>query len=207
MKNLPVAIMVFLYGSIRKRFFRLLLIKTIAKLEGGQMLSPTIRKLFLKYHQVQVGLHSYGCFDYRNIRPGVKIGKFCSFGRNVVVFDANHPIMFKSTHPYFYEPGYGFVDEFKAKRVPKVIENDVWIGNNALILPNVKRIGNGAIIGAGSVVTKDVPDYAVVGGNPAKVIRYRFSDETIAKLLEEKWWDNSMEDIKTNIRQYLEDIE
>lgn len=68
------------------------------------------------------------------------------------------------------------------------IGNDVWIGDNVVILKG--KIGDGAVIGAGAVVTRDVPPYAIVAGNPARVIKYRFDDETIRKLLKEKWWDN-----------------
>ncbi|ELA7570041.1 CatB-related O-acetyltransferase [Vibrio alginolyticus] len=75
-----------------------------------------------------------------------------------------------------------------------VIGNDVWIGVNAIILSGVK-IGHGSIVAAGSVVTKDVPDYSIVGGNPAKVIKYRFEKHEIKSLLEERWWEKSVEDI------------
>ena len=196
-----------IYKKCTKRLSRALLIKIISKLEKGEMHSLTLRDIMKDFHNVEVGKFSYGCFNPMNIRPGVKIGRYCSFGRNVMVFDANHPIEFTSTHPFFYEPSFGYVDEFHAVQVSKVIENDVWIGHNALIMPNVKRIGNGAIIGAGAVVTKDVPDYAIVAGNPAKLIRYRFSPETIEKLLEEKWWEKDIEEIKPDIDKYTANLQ
>ena len=84
-----------------------------------------------------------------------------------------------------------------------VIGNDVWIGFNATIMPGV-HIGNGAIIGTNALVTKDVPDYAIVGGNPAKLIRMRFDQETREKLLEIKWWDWSIDKILANLNMLLD---
>lgn len=78
------------------------------------------------------------------------------------------------------------------------IGNDVWIGQYAVILPSCDYIGDGAVIGAGSIVTKNVPDYAIVAGNPAKVIKYRFSDEQIEQLKEIKWWDWDVDFLKQN---------
>jgi serine acetyltransferase len=92
-----------------------------------------------------------------------------------------------------------------------IIENDVWIGAKATIMSGV-RIGNGAIVAAGSVVSKDVPPYAIVAGNPAKVVKYRFSDEQIKKLLSIAWWnwdeqkikDNAMTMWSNNIDEFIE---
>lgn len=80
-----------------------------------------------------------------------------------------------------------------------VIGNDVWIGYDALIMPGVK-IGNGAIIGSRSIVTKDVPDYAIVGGNPAKIVKMRYDGSTIRRLLRIAWWDWGIEKINHNLR-------
>ena len=78
------------------------------------------------------------------------------------------------------------------------IGNDVWVGQYAIILPSCKNIGDGAVIGAGAIVTKDVPPYAIVAGNPAKVLRYRFDEATIRKLEEICWWDWSLDEIKAH---------
>ncbi|MFA6012030.1 MAG: CatB-related O-acetyltransferase [Desulfobacteraceae bacterium] len=83
-----------------------------------------------------------------------------------------------------------------------VIGHDVWLGANTIICPGCHRIGNGAVAGAGSVITKDVPDYAIVGGNPAKIIKMRFHDSVITKLLETSWWQFSYEKIK-NFRKEM----
>ena len=128
------------------------------------------------------------------------IGKFCAIARGVefVMNGANHMLDCLSTYPF------EIIDEFKglarpfAKRGNRgdtVIGNDVWIGQNATILPGV-HIGDGAIVGANAVVSKDVPAYAVVVGNPAVVKKYRFDEETIKLLLELKWWDKPVEEIK-----------
>jgi chloramphenicol O-acetyltransferase type B len=96
-----------------------------------------------------------------------------------------------SSFPFFYMPEVphfaGAVDAFQ-KAGDTVIGNDVWIGSEAIIMPGVK-VGDGAVIGTRALVTRDVEPYAIVGGNPARVIRKRFDDDSVAKLLEMKWWD------------------
>lgn len=137
-----------------------------------------------------------------------KIGSFCSIGDSVKVLSATHPTRdFVSTSPVFFSTAgqccESFVNESQFKEYLSVdgfgvvIQNDVWIGSNAILLGGI-TIGNGAIIAAGSVVNKDVPPYAIVGGVPAKVIRYRFSEDAIQKLLQKPWWSQSIEWIKNH---------
>ena len=90
---------------------------------------------------------------------------------------------------------------------PLVIGNDVWIGDSVKIMAQVTNIGDGAVIGAGSVITKNVPPYAVAVGYPARIVRYRFSEEVIEKLLEDKWWEKDIEQIKPNIKEYQQPYE
>jgi acetyltransferase-like isoleucine patch superfamily enzyme len=122
------------------------------------------------------------------------IGKFCSIGPNSLVGGlGKHPTNLISTHPIFYSPTWHSSISFVGKQyyeefAQTLIGSDVWIGANVTILDGIK-VGNGAIVAAGAVVTKDVPDYAVVGGVPAKVIKYRFTDPKIKQLLSLKWWD------------------
>jgi acetyltransferase-like isoleucine patch superfamily enzyme len=123
-----------------------------------------------------------------------KIGKFCSIAPGVSIGLGRHPVNnFVSTHPSFYsvhkQCGFTFSDAQYFDEMGFVtIGSDVWIGANSIILDDV-IVGNGAIIAANSVVTKDVPSYAIVGGTPAKIIKYRFSDDDITFLEKLKWWD------------------
>ena len=107
-----------------------------------------------------------------------------------------------TTHPISYDPSFGMAKEYnkEARALVKqsIIGNDVWIGTNAILFPGIK-IGNGAIIGAGAVVNKDVPDYAIVAGIPAKIIRYRFDNEIIEGLNQIKWWEWPDDKIKDNL--------
>jgi virginiamycin A acetyltransferase len=115
---------------------------------------------------------------------------------------ANHEIDPVSTYPFaIMGNGWEKINTVEKKYPYKgdtVIGNDVWIGYDALIMPGVK-IGNGAVIASRAVVTKDVPDYAIVGGNPATIIRKRFDDETIGRLLKIAWWEWSAEKITENL--------
>ena len=133
------------------------------------------------------------------------IGKFCSIacGAKFIFTSANHSLKSLSTYPFpiFFEEWDLDVTNITDAWDNKgniIIGNDVWIGYEAVILSGV-TIGDGAIIGTHAVVTKDVPPYTIVGGGPAKPIRKRFDDKTIARLLELKWWDWPEERIKANL--------
>ena len=131
------------------------------------------------------------------------IGKFCQIAAGVefVMNGANHQMNAVTTYPFFTLEGWEMKPPAKEELPFKgdtVIGNDVWIGQNAVILPGV-HIGDGAIIGANSVVGSDVAPYTIVVGNPAKVLRKRFDDELIDLLLRFKWWDRSIEEINSLI--------
>ena len=132
-------------------------------------------------------------------RDKLIIGKFCQIAAGVefVMNDANHQMSSVSTFPFYTLEGWNMAPP-KPEDMPfkgdTVVENDVWIGQNAVILPGV-HIGNGAIIGANSVVGSDVAPYTIVAGNPAKPIRKRFDEELIALMLAWKWWDKPIEEI------------
>lgn len=153
--------------------------------------------------------------DYSYIGPGARvvyatIGKFCSIAGNTSIGLAAHPLDFLSSSPIFFShrnaTGHTWVKEKENvsfeeyKRV--VIGNDVWIGSRAMILGGV-NIGDGAVVGAGAIVTKDVPAYAIVAGVPARIIKYRFDEETRLKLLQTRWWDMPYSDMKENVRDYV----
>ena len=136
------------------------------------------------------------------------VGRFCSIGSNIQMGHAEHPTHFLSTHPIFQaDPAWtdsasAFFAQnaelieksreqryaFDLQRFGKIqIGNDVWIGEGAFIRRGV-QIGDGAVVGARSVITRDVPPYAIVGGTPAKIIRYRFEPEIVAELINLQWW-------------------
>lgn len=129
-----------------------------------------------------------------------EIGEFCSIGDRVYIGAAEHPMDWVSMSPVFEDTNHSGPDKrFARLELPPIkttlIGSDVWIGYGAIVKQGVK-IGHGAVIGSGAVVTKDVPPYAVVGGVPARIIKYRFDDETIALLLETKWWEMNDKDIQ-----------
>lgn len=126
----------------------------------------------------------------------VTIGKYCSLAENVHYFGANHPMDHVSTSAYFYNKALG-LNVHDVKRCTLEIGNDVWIAYGTIITAGCKKIGNGAVIGAGSVVTKDVAPYAIVAGNPAKVLRMRFQKDLVAKLEMLKWWEKTPQQIYT----------
>ncbi len=163
-----------------------------------------------------IGKHSY---IGENSKIYANIGKFCSIGNNVKVIYATHPSKkFVSTHPSLYslrkQSGYTYTkfqrfDEFlyydKEKSIVTKIENDVWIGDNVIILGGVS-IGNGAIVAAGSIVTKNVEPYTIVGGIPAKKINDRFNSDQKNFLENFQWWEKNDDFILSNIDQFC-DIE
>ena len=123
----------------------------------------------------------------------VKVGRYCSLGSDTCYIGHNHLMNGVSTSPvlgnnYFLNK-FGININENERYQCLDIGNDVWIGSNVVILSNCHQIGNGAIIGAGCIVTKDVPPFAIVAGNPGKIIRYRFDSKTCERLEESKWWD------------------
>jgi len=131
-----------------------------------------------------------------------EIGRFCAISWDCTInaISHSHENLTVSAFPYVPYVG-GFVGERNQTYKKVVIGNDVWIGANSVIMPGV-TIGDGAVIGAGAVVTKDVPAYAIVVGVPAKVVKYRFSEDYIKQLLEVKWWDLDRELIKKHIHLF-----
>lgn len=169
------------------------------------------KKICKVYGNSDIGNSTIGKYSY--VAPGsilsnCEIGKFCSIGPKVVIY-GNHPTSWLSTSPVFYSKvelcGISFSDKEYFNGIPKVIiGNEVWIGANVFIKAGV-RVGNGVIIGAGAVVLKDIPDYAIVGGVPAKILKYRFSAEIIQKLLSIKWWDWEEDKLRENQPFFISD--
>ena len=166
---------------------------------------------------IEVGEFSYyddpehaDAFETRNVLhhygpERLVIGRFCAFasGTTFIMNGANHRLDSVSTFP-FPIMGAPWGEHFELlTELPShgdtVVGNDVWIGHQAVVMPGV-RIGHGAVIAARSVVVSDVPDYAIVGGNPAKLIRYRFEPRDIADLLQIGWWDWPISTITQHVR-------
>lgn len=110
-------------------------------------------------------------------------------------------------HPFFYNKHLGFVKEDTIPDFRLEIGHDAWLGANTIVTPRCRRIGHGAVVGAGSVVTSDVPDFAIMAGNPAKLLRYRFSEEVRARVLASRWWELPVEECVKHIASMLKDVE
>lgn len=147
-----------------------------------------------------VKINSYSYIGRNALIQNTTIGKFCSVANDVIIGLGNHPLDLFSTSPLFYKVKNGMgvsilkKDADIAEYKPITIGNDVWIGARSIIMDGV-TIGNGAVIAAGAVVTKDVSDYAVVGGIPAKTIKFRFEVDRRNGLLEQKWWEKPLNQI------------
>jgi acetyltransferase-like isoleucine patch superfamily enzyme len=175
----------------------------------------------------ETGLCSIGAFSYSYsaMPSAVTIGRYCSISTNIRVLDFQHPTDFVSTSIVAFNPNFLVRcanDElsdspyqppsvhFAAGKPYPHIGNDVWIGQDAVLAMGI-TIGDGAIIAANAVVTKDVPPYAIVGGNPADVIRFRFDEATIARLLRGQWWRYAFTDFKhlsmNRVPEFLDGLE
>lgn len=160
------------------------------------------------------GSLGYGSYIGSNSLVLGRIGRYCSIADNVVFLTKTHPITeFVSTHPAFYslkrQCGMTFAKEqmfdeepcYQGENVSIIVGNDVYIGYGAVIIGPC-RIGDGAVVAAGSVVTKDIEPFTIVGGVPAKEIRKRFSDEQIAYVKQLKWWDKSKDWLEEHVSQF-----
>lgn len=172
------------------------------RVEGGDFYSATLRDILNTYHGVQAGAYSYGEGLVPGSFPrGVIIGRYVSIAAGVQVLLRNHPLGCLSTHPFFFNKQLGYVTEDTVPFSNLEIGHDAWIGSRAIIAPGCSRIGIGAVVGAGAVVTKDVPDFAVVAGNPARLIKFRFDQATISIVLASRWWERPVWDLASCISQ------
>jgi acetyltransferase-like isoleucine patch superfamily enzyme len=175
----------------------------MARLVSSSYDAPINVSDFSCINRCQIGKYfNLGLFSY--ISDAV-IGRYCSFGSRLSVGAFNHPTNWLSVHEFQYRDTSAIWGETLIHGKVNLLRNpqeeltnigsDVWIGDNAVVLKGVS-IGHGAIIGASSVVTRNIPPYAIAVGNPAQIKRFRFSPELISALLETNWWDYDMEDLK-----------
>ena len=164
--------------------------------------SMALRQHFATRWQVEVGLYSYGCFDPWRVPRRTRIGRYCSIAKSARFLNANHPITALTTHPYLYEKQFGVVPADLIDPPWLVIEDDVWISHNAVLTPGCRHVGRGAIIGAGAVVTQDVPPYAIMAGVPARKVRDRFDTATIAAIEASRWWERDKAALAALVRDH-----
>lgn len=201
-----INLLAFLFRHTRNSIVKRRCIKQICQLEGGEAYSKTARKLFEEAYGLHIGYGTYGgiwtngSLRYRDFC----IGNYCSIAQNIYIYTDNHPLDKFSTHPFLYCKTHGADEEISYSH-PLTIGNDVWIGQNVIILPSCHNIGDGAVIGAGAIVTKDIEPYSINVGNPARAIRKRFSDNIIEKLEKSQWWNMELAELKQNI-SHLEQL-
>lgn len=153
----------------------------------------------------KIGKYSFVGINSYVDKSTESIGSFCSIAMNAKISLQNHPHEWISTHPFTYRKKYGFVPEnididgVNTKKT--IIGNDVWIGASVTILAGVS-VGDGAIIGANSLVTKDIEPYSIVSGTPARHIRYRFEADMITKIQQSQWWNWDDKKIQANLSKF-----
>lgn len=189
------------FGLIEARFRRGCLIRSLGVSYRALMGSYRVETL----HHVNIDASCrVGSYTYIGWRTGITkcdIGRYCSIANNVSIGQGEHQLDRISTSSTFYLDPWATLTEGEC-----VIESDVWIGVDAVILRGTK-IGFGAVVAANAVVTKDVPAFAIVGGVPARVIRYRFSEEKQQKILASRWWEKDWQEATALITKLEQDLE
>lgn len=184
----------FKFASVAR--FRSICLKLALRLEGYHFFSATARAILARDCGVRIGAYTYGeCFNPGAWPRNVTVGRYASIGPGVRIFLRHHPLDRLSMHSFFYNSKLGYVQKDNIPEGRLVIDHDCWIGERAIITSKCSRIGIGAVVGAGAVVTKDVPDFAVAVGNPAKVLKYRFSSDVQEKILASRWWEKSVDEL------------
>jgi acetyltransferase-like isoleucine patch superfamily enzyme len=167
------------------------------------------RAVMTDVFDVEVGRYTYGAFQIDgSIATGTRIGSFCSVAPGVRLGGSHHPLSYVSTHAFLYVANRGFVAEndwelMREANKPVVVEDDVWLGADAVVLPGV-RVGRGAVVAAGAVVTHDVPAYAIVAGVPARLVRRRMDEERARRLAGIDWPAWSDETIKDRLDAFYD---
>lgn len=198
----------FIKGIIRNLFNKRVSLLSLVSINNEIDAKSCIYR-FCKVKGSKIGAYSY--IGNKTVLENAEIGRFCSISDNCRIGMGSHTLNYLSTCSVFTEAingtQYSWVDKDTnaAKTLKTVIGNDVWIGYQSIILGGI-TVGDGAVIGAGAVVVKDVPPYAVVGGVPAKVIKYRFPEEIIKELVDIKWWNFPEDVLKNNLHLFQSEI-
>lgn len=174
--------------------------------DGNRDAATVFLDTVINHSNIEVGAYTYyndndlpedyagtiAPYLYQGAPEKLKIGKFCQIAKGVqfITATANHPMTGISSYPFaiFDPPRFGSYRASLPRGDDTIIGNDCWIGREAMLMPGA-TLGNGVIVGARALVSGHVPDYSIVAGNPAKIIRKRFSDDEIAMLLQLAWWD------------------
>lgn len=193
--------------KFRWDLLRRILVRLITRLEGGEAYTVTLRKIWAETFDVHIGDYSSGVFDLNRFRPGTTVGRYCSISGTARTETANHPMNTLSTSGFFFNPATSFAEADFVPRVRLKIGNDVFLGHNVHVIVPTEEIGDGAVIGSGSVVAGNVPPFAVMVGYPATAVRYRFSAETIAEIMKAPWWEKDLDDLAEVREEFTRPVE
>lgn len=193
----------------RIKYLRPVARKLMDQLEGGTIFSQTLRDILREERNIIVGKYTYSSdpWDLCVLPRGTRIGNYSSLARGIIVMRRNHPTERLSLHPFFFARMAGLLEKdtiIDEAENPLLVGSDVWIGENTLILPGCRKIGDGAVIGGGSIVTRDVEPFAVVAGNPARLIRKRFPPEIVECLMARQWWQSPLSELVDHVESFLQ---
>jgi len=182
---------------LRKKYLKAI-IEIDVKYNKDGVEARMARSIAYHYYNTKIGdwcngVNTFGLFN--KVKAPVEIGNYSVIAENSVYWGANHPLNNISCSAVFFDKRICGKDKGKIDKSYLNIGHDVWVGTNVVITANCHIIGNGAIIGAGSIVTKDVEPYSIVAGNPATILRYRFSENEIMMLEDSKWWKLSPKEL------------